>query len=120
MTYTMSWAMDFLNQLTQKPWCWPFKRRILVLAARFQSQCGFREIQGKKIGQYFADLIIQETILLELKAARSLDKAHEAQYCIIFVQRTSKSGFFSTSASVPNSAAFSSTTKERKSVRIRG
>lgn len=36
-------------------------------------------VSGKKIGQYFADLIVQETILLELKAAQSLDKAHEAQ-----------------------------------------
>jgi GxxExxY protein len=35
--------------------------------------------RGKKIGQYFADLIVQKTILLELKAAQSLDKAHEAQ-----------------------------------------
>ncbi|PYX65426.1 MAG: GxxExxY protein, partial [Acidobacteria bacterium] len=35
--------------------------------------------RGKKIGQYFADLIVQETILLELKAGQSLDKAHEAQ-----------------------------------------
>ena len=35
--------------------------------------------RGKKIGQYSADLIVQKTILLELKAARSMDKAHEAQ-----------------------------------------
>ena len=37
---------------------------------------GFR---GKKIGQDFAELIVDGVVLLELKAARNLDPAHEAQ-----------------------------------------
>jgi GxxExxY protein len=32
-----------------------------------------------KIGQYFADLIVNDTVLLELKASRNLEPAHEAQ-----------------------------------------
>lgn len=75
--------------------------------------------RGKKIGQYFADVIVQETILLELKAAQSLDKAHEAQLLHYLRATDIESGFFSTLASVPNSAAFSSTTKERRPVQIR-
>ncbi len=35
--------------------------------------------RGRKAGQYFADLMVEDTILLELKAARSLDGTHEAQ-----------------------------------------
>ena len=35
--------------------------------------------RGQKIGQYFADLVVNQTVLLELKAARTLDPAHEAQ-----------------------------------------
>jgi GxxExxY protein len=35
--------------------------------------------RGRKVGQYFADLIVEEVILLELKAARTLESAHEAQ-----------------------------------------
>jgi GxxExxY protein len=35
--------------------------------------------RGGKAGQYFADLLVEGTILLELKTARSLEKAHEAQ-----------------------------------------
>ncbi|HYM76624.1 MAG TPA: GxxExxY protein [Candidatus Dormibacteraeota bacterium] len=35
--------------------------------------------RGRKAGQYFADLTVEGTILLELKTARSLEKAHEAQ-----------------------------------------
>jgi GxxExxY protein len=35
--------------------------------------------RGKKIGQYFADLLVERTVILELKAGRTLEKAHEAQ-----------------------------------------
>lgn len=34
---------------------------------------------GKKVGQYFANLIVDRKIILELKAAKNLDSAHEAQ-----------------------------------------
>jgi GxxExxY protein len=33
----------------------------------------------RKIGQYFADMIVDDSVLLELKTARSLESAHEAQ-----------------------------------------
>lgn len=35
--------------------------------------------RGKKIGQYFADLLVERTVILELKAGRILEKQHEAQ-----------------------------------------
>jgi len=35
--------------------------------------------RGRKVGQYYADLIVEGAVLLELKAARTLDSAHEAQ-----------------------------------------
>jgi GxxExxY protein len=35
--------------------------------------------RGRKAGQYFADLVVGQTVLLELKTARTLDTAHEAQ-----------------------------------------
>jgi GxxExxY protein len=35
--------------------------------------------RGRKVGQYYADLIVEGVILLELKAARTLESAHEAQ-----------------------------------------
>jgi GxxExxY protein len=35
--------------------------------------------RGKKIGPYFADILVDGTVLLELKAARCLEPAHEAQ-----------------------------------------
>ncbi len=34
---------------------------------------------NEKVGQYFADILINETVILELKAAESLKKEHECQ-----------------------------------------
>ncbi len=51
-------------------------------------QCGLavaREVavpvwfRGRKIGPYFADLMVERRVLLELKAARCIESAHEAQ-----------------------------------------
>jgi GxxExxY protein len=35
--------------------------------------------RGKKVGEFEADLLVNNCVLLELKACRCLDKAHEAQ-----------------------------------------
>jgi len=35
--------------------------------------------RGRKVGQYFADMVVQSHVLLELKATRTLESAHEAQ-----------------------------------------
>jgi len=35
--------------------------------------------RGRKVGQYFADLVVESHVLLELKASRTLESAHEAQ-----------------------------------------
>jgi len=35
--------------------------------------------RGKKVGQYYADMLVDDRVLLELKAARNLESAHEAQ-----------------------------------------
>jgi GxxExxY protein len=51
-------------------------------------QLGYRAVRevpvpvwfrGRKVGQYFADMVVDDRILLELKAARTLERAHEAQ-----------------------------------------
>jgi len=35
--------------------------------------------RGRKVGQYFADLVVESHVLLELKVSRTLESAHEAQ-----------------------------------------
>ncbi len=33
----------------------------------------------KMVGEYFADIIVENRVIIELKAAKQLDKSHEAQ-----------------------------------------
>lgn len=35
--------------------------------------------RDKKVGEYYADLVINDLVIVELKSARILDRAHEAQ-----------------------------------------
>ena len=42
---------------------------------------------GHAVGEYFADLLVEETIIVELKAIRALDNTHVAQ-CINYLKAT--------------------------------
>jgi len=35
--------------------------------------------KGELVGEYFADLVVEDTVIIELKALDSLQKIHEAQ-----------------------------------------
>jgi GxxExxY protein len=35
--------------------------------------------KGQEVGDYFADIVVEDQIILELKAAESIQKVHEAQ-----------------------------------------
>jgi GxxExxY protein len=37
------------------------------------------DYKGETVGEYFADIIVEDKVLLELKAIESLEKVHEAQ-----------------------------------------
>ena len=55
------------------------------LALTSKGLSGFRQIEvpvwfrGKKIGDFSADMLVDKCVLLELKAGRALNPAHEAQ-----------------------------------------
>lgn len=57
----------------------------LVLALAESGLSTVREVpvpvwfRGQKVGQYYAGLIVEGLVLLELKAVRTLESAHEAQ-----------------------------------------
>jgi GxxExxY protein len=57
----------------------------LIVALEESSLSAVREapvpvwFRGKRVGQYYADVIVEGVLLLELKAARALESAHEAQ-----------------------------------------
>ena len=51
-------------------------------------QHGVRVIyDGMVAGEYFVDLLIDETLLVELKTVRSLDESHRAQ-CVNYLKAT--------------------------------
>jgi len=60
-------------------------REALLVAVEESGLSAVREVpvpvwfRGRKIGQYYADLIVEGVVLLELKAARTLESAHESQ-----------------------------------------
>ena len=43
------------------------------------------DYRGALVGEYFRDLIVEESLLVELKTAKSLDEAHHAQ-CINYLK----------------------------------
>lgn len=45
------------------------------------------QYRGSIIGEYFADLLVEGSVLVELKTARTLDSAHRAQ-CINYLRAT--------------------------------
>ena len=57
----------------------------MVIALQQSGLTAAREVpvpvwfRGEKVGQYFADVLVSDAVLLELKAARTLESAHEAQ-----------------------------------------
>jgi GxxExxY protein len=57
----------------------------LVIALHEAGLAAVRQIplpvwfRGRKVGEFRADLLVENCVLLELKSARSLDLAHEAQ-----------------------------------------
>ncbi len=43
--------------------------------------------EGKAVGEYFADLLVERSVIVELKAAKSLDDIHMAQ-CLNYLKAT--------------------------------
>ena len=57
----------------------------MVVALRLRGLHAERQVPavvryaGEPVGKFFADLVVENAILLELKACRAIDPAHEAQ-----------------------------------------
>ena len=45
--------------------------------------------QGVVVGEYFADLLVEGVVIIELKSARAIDEAHKAQ-CVNYLKATGK------------------------------
>ena len=66
----------FLEQVYQQA----LLQELEAQGLRAESQKGLEvTYKGKQIGIYVADILVEDSVVLELKAVQSLTKAHEAQ-----------------------------------------
>ncbi|MDQ7815592.1 MAG: GxxExxY protein [Melioribacteraceae bacterium] len=66
----------FLEKVYEKAMCIELKRMDLNVEAQKNIRVNYT---GYEVGDYFADLVVNDLIILELKAAESLCEEHEAQ-----------------------------------------
>ena len=66
----------FLESVYQKSLALALESAGFKVCRRVDIPVWFR---GQQVGQFEADLLVENCVLLELKAARALDPAHEAQ-----------------------------------------
>lgn len=66
----------FLESVYQKSLALALESAGFAVRSRIDIPVWFR---GQQVGQFVGDLLVENCVLLELKAARALDPAHEAQ-----------------------------------------
>ena len=66
----------FLESVYQKSLALALQSAGLVVCSRIDIPVWFR---GHQVGQFEGDLLVEQCVLLELKAARALGSAHQAQ-----------------------------------------
>jgi GxxExxY protein len=66
----------FLEKVYQNAMYIALKQENFAVEPKMQVKVWFR---GKEVGEYYPDLIVADTVIIELKAANTLAKEHEAQ-----------------------------------------
>ncbi len=66
----------FLESVYENAMCLALESKGMSIARQIAVPVWFR---GTQVGNFFADLLVEEKVLVELKAVRLLDLAHEAQ-----------------------------------------
>ena len=66
----------FLESVYHRSLVLALKAKGLKVSSRVAIPVWFR---GERVGQFEADVLVEDCVLLELKAARSLDSSHRAQ-----------------------------------------
>jgi GxxExxY protein len=69
-------GFGFLESVYQKAFCLMLRERGLL----FQEQISIRVLfHGAEMGEFLADILVESAVLVELKAVRALEQAHERQ-----------------------------------------
>lgn len=69
-------GLGFLEKVYEKALLEEFQLRGIEAVAQKELSVSYK---GKQIGQYWADILVENQILLELKSVEALTKVHEAQ-----------------------------------------
>jgi len=85
ITYKVNGAVFEVNRLLGPGFLEKVYENALLIELRergfkAESQVPIRvSYKGEEVGEYFADIIVENELILELKAVQSLEKIHEAQ-----------------------------------------
>jgi GxxExxY protein len=66
----------FLESVYEKSFAFALASKGLIVRCQIEVPVWFR---GQKVGDFDADMLVERCVLVELKACRALDSAHEAQ-----------------------------------------
>lgn len=66
----------FIESVYQKSFAFALTCKGLLVNLEIEIPVWFR---GQKVGDFSADMLVEKSVLIELKACRMLDSAHEAQ-----------------------------------------
>lgn len=73
---------EFLEKVYENALAYELRKRGLAVAQR----CGVTITYASAVvGEYFVELLVEESLLVELKTVKALDKAHHAQ-CVNYLK----------------------------------
>lgn len=77
-------AVVFLRRSTRTPWVIELRRAGLHIAQQQLMKVLYDEVV---VGTYLADVIVEDSVLVEIKAVKLLDEIHSAQ-CLNYLKAT--------------------------------
>lgn len=66
----------FLEKIYENALCLELTRQGLAVQQQCSLQVGYK---GEIVGEYIADMVVENKVIIEIKAVNNLDKSHEAQ-----------------------------------------
>jgi GxxExxY protein len=77
-------GVGFLEKVYENAMCWEIRKAALSVGQQVAIPVHY---DGRIVGDYITDLIVENAILVEIKAVQALDRAHRAQ-CINYLRAT--------------------------------
>lgn len=72
----MNLELDFSNPFMKRYFSLPSTKETLKWWHKYLIEVSFR---GQRVGQFYADLLVENSIIVEIKAGSSLSPKHKAQ-----------------------------------------